>query len=235
MKLVLQSSIIFFDIIDKYVHQKKILYYFKKKQITINNVIDIGSHKGTYTDLFLNNFSIKKAFLFEPQKKIYEFLIKKYKKNRKVKIFNKAISNKSVIKTLRLNHHDLTTTLSKFNSNNLYLKLKSILFGVNEMTYGSIKIRTLKLDQFLNRKNIKIDLLKIDTEGHELEVLKGVEKNIKKVKYILIEFHNDKIYEKYNPLKIHSFLLKKNFKLESKFKFPFTTWEDRIYINLNAR
>ena len=140
-----------------------------------------------------------------------------------------------MIKTLRLNHHDLTTTLSKFNSNNLYLKLKSILFGVNEMTYGSIKIRTLKLDQFLNRKNIKIDLLKIDTEGHELEVLKGVEKNIKKVKYILIEFHNDKIYEKYNPLKIHSFLLKKNFKLESKFKFPFTTWEDRIYINLNAR
>ena len=74
MKLVLKSSIIFFDIIDKYVHQKKILYYFKKKQITINNVIDIGSHKGTYTDLFINNFSIKKIVLFEPQKKIYEFL-----------------------------------------------------------------------------------------------------------------------------------------------------------------
>ena len=108
------------------------------------------------------------------------FLIKKYKKNRKVKIFNKAISNKSVIKTLNLNHHDLTTTLSKFNSNNLYLKLKSILFGVNEMTYKKVKIRTLKLDQFLNRKNIKIDLLKIDTEGHELEVLKGVEKTLKK-------------------------------------------------------
>ncbi len=235
MKLVLQCSIIFFDIIDKYIHQKKILNHFRKKKIKIKNFIDVGSHKGTYSDLFLKNFDIKKAFLFEPQEKIYVFLKKKYKNNIRVKILNKAISNKNKIKTLRLNHHDLTTTLSKFNSNNLYLKLKSILFGVKEMTYNSVKIKTLKLDQFFSKNNIKIDLLKIDTEGHELEVLKGAEKNINKVKYILIEFHNDKIYQKYNPLKIHSFLLKKNFKLEAKFKFPFTTWEDRIYINLNAR
>ena len=73
MKLVLQSFHHFFDIIDKYVHQKKILYYFKKKQITINNVIDIGSHKGTYTDLFLNNFSIKKAFYLNHKKRFMNF------------------------------------------------------------------------------------------------------------------------------------------------------------------
>ena len=102
------------------------------------------------------------------------------------------------------------------------------------MTYESIRIKTVKLDQFFKKKTDKIDLLKIDTEGHELEVLFGLNNRINKVKFILIEFHNDKIYEKYNPIKIHNYLLKKNFKLETKFKFPFTTWEDRIYINSNA-
>ncbi len=234
MKLVLKSSIIFFDLIDKFIHQKKILNFFKKKQVEINYLIDVGSHKGTYTDLFVKNFNIKKAYLFEPQEKIYKFLRKKYRNNKNIRIFNRAISNKNIVKILRLNHHDLTTTLSKFNKNNLYLKLKSLIFGVKDMTYESIRIKTVKLDQFFKKKTDKIDLLKIDTEGHELEVLFGLNNRINKVKFILIEFHNDKIYEKYNPIKIHNYLLKKNFKLETKFKFPFTTWEDRIYINSNA-
>lgn len=234
MKLVLKSSIIFFDLIDKFIHQKKILNFFKKKQVEINYLIDVGSHKGTYTDLFVKNFNIKKAYLFEPQEKIYKFLRKKYRNNKNIRIFNRAISNKNIVKILRLNHHDLTTTLSKFNKNNLYLKLKSLIFGVKDMTYESIRIKTVKLDQFFKKKTDKIDLLKIDTEGHELEVLFGLNNRINKVKFILIEFHNDKIYEKYDPIKIHNYLLKKNFKLETKFKFPFTTWEDRIYINSNA-
>ena len=74
-------------------------------------------------------------------------------------------------------------------------------------------------------------MLKIDTEGHELQVLKGIESQIKNVKYILIEFHNDKIFLEYNPKKIHNYLIKNNFVLKASFKFPFTTWEDRFYKN----
>ena len=33
--------------------------------------------------------------------------------------------------------------------------------------------------------------------------------------------------------KIFNYLLENNFVLESRFKFPFTTWEDRIYLNNN--
>ena len=100
------------------------------------------------------------------------------------------------------------------------------------MTYKKIKIKTIKLENIFKKKIInRVDLLKIDTEGHEFEVLKGLNKNITKIKYILIEFHNDKIYLKYSPKKIHNYLLKNNFILEAKFKFPFTTWEDRVYFN----
>ena len=55
--------------------------------------------------------------------------------------------------------------------------------------------------------------------------------NIKNIKYILIEFHNDEIYLSYNPRKIHNHLVKNDFALKTAFKFPFTTWEDRFYSN----
>ena len=102
------------------------------------------------------------------------------------------------------------------------------------MTFKQVKVKSVRLDNVLFVKNFqKVDLLKIDTEGHELEVLKGLGKKIQKVKYILIEFHNDLIYQKYNPKKIHKYLIRNNFSLKTKFKFPFTTWEDRIYFNRN--
>ena len=75
----------------------------------------------------------------------------------------------------------------------------------------------------------KIDLLKIDTEGHELEVLKSGIKTLSKVKFILIEFRLNDMYLNYSSIKIHNFLKQNKFKLLKKFKFPFIAMEDRIY------
>ena len=84
----------------------------------------------------------------------------------------------------------------------------------------------------LEKENIEnIDFLKIDTEGHELEVLQGMKEKINKVKRILVEFHIDEIYISYNPEILHQFLISNKFELVKKFKFPFTTWEDRLYVN----
>ena len=62
-------------------------------------------------------------------------------------------------------------------------------------------------------------------------LLRGIQESIKKIRYILIESHNDKIYLSYNSKKIHSYLIKNNFVLKDIYKFPFTTWEDRFYFN----
>ena len=56
MKLLEKIAIIFFDILDKYIHQKNILKYLKHHLENLKVFIDIGSHKGSYTDLIINNF-----------------------------------------------------------------------------------------------------------------------------------------------------------------------------------
>ena len=234
MKILKSLAIFVFDIIDKFIHQKIILSNLKKNIHEIKTFIDVGSHKGTYTDLILKNFGAREAFLFEPQKNIYKFIKKKYRLKKEIKIFNNAVSNKNKTVKIFINKHDLTSSLTELNKKNLYLNFKAKLFGVNisEMIERSYNVKTVKLIDLIMKKKLKnIDLLKIDTEGHEKEVLKGLGKKINIIKVILIEIHNDNIYLKYSSSQIHNYLLKNKFALQKRIKFPFTTWEDRIYIN----
>ena len=228
-------AILFFDIIDKYYHQNKILNYLKVNCEKLEIFFDIGSHKGTYTDLMLNNFRLEKIIMVEPQKNIYKYLKQKYNRNKKVRIYNVAISDKKKMQTLYINKHDLTSSLTQIDKNNKYLNLKARLFGgtINDLIQKKYMISSYKLlDIIKNNKIRQIDLLKIDTEGHELQVLKGAGSFLKNnIKYILIEIHNSDIFLNYNAKKIDSYLKKNKFVVKKSFKFPFTTWEDRIYQN----
>ena len=234
MKLLEKIALWLFDLIDKYIHQRNIINFINDRGLNIKNFIDVGAHKGKYTDLILDNFDTSRAFLIEPQRNIYNYLRNKYKNKNKINIFNFAASNKNKIKKFYINKHDLTSSLAELNQKNQYLNIKSRLFGTDlkGMIKSKRKVKTMKLDSLINKmKILKIDLIKIDTEGHELEVLEGLGNKIKRIKVILIEFHNSSTYLGYNSRKIEMILKKNNFKLEKKIKFPFTTWEDRFYFN----
>ena len=235
MKLLKYLAIIFFDIIDKFYHQKRIIKFIKSNRLNLNIFLDIGSHLGTYSDLILKNFNNCKIYMFEPQIQIFKKIKIKYKNRRNIKIYNCAISDKNNFKNFYINQHDLTSSLAAMDlKNNTYYKLKSKLFGTTSsgMIVKKLKVKTQTLSKILTLNNIKkIDLAKIDTEGHEYEVLKGLQSSIKNINYILIEFRNDKIYKSYNAKKINSYLIKNNFVLKEIYKFPLTTWEDRFYCN----
>jgi len=235
MRLLKYIAITFFDIIDKYYHQRKIIKFIRKNNLNLNYFFDIGSHLGTYSDLILRDFKKCKILMLEPQLKIFKKIKKKYKNKKNIKIYNFAASNKIGTKNIYINQHDLTSSLSIINvKNNTYYKLKSKLFGTTSsgMIVERKSVKTVKLNKIIKLNKIKkIDLAKIDTEGHEYEVLKGFQNDIKNVKYFLIEFRNDKIYQSYSSKKIHNYLVKRNFVLRDTLKFPFTTWEDRFYFN----
>ena len=233
MILLKKIALFFFDLIDKYYHQKNINNFLKKNKLKVNLFFDVGAHLGSYTNLILKNNINCKSIMFEPQTDIFKKLKKLYKNKKNATIFNYAISNKNGFKKLYVNQHDLTSTFLKFNFDNRYLNYKAKLFNstVIEMTKKIEIVKTKTIKNFISEKKIKkIDLIKIDTEGHELEVLVGIGKKINKVKYFLVEFHNDRVYQSYNPKKIHNYLIKNNFVLKKTFRFPFTTWEDRFYM-----
>ena len=77
-----KTSYNFFDYLDKFFHQRRIIKTLKKEVSYLNNFVDVGAYKGTYTDLILNNFKPKKILMFEPQEEIFNFLKKKYSDNK---------------------------------------------------------------------------------------------------------------------------------------------------------
>ena len=228
---MIKSLILFcLKIIRYYWHEPNILKSLKK--LNINYIFDVGSHRGESIDYFIKLKNLKKIQSFEPQKDIFLVLKKKYINNNKVILNQIALSQNENYKDFYINDLSSTSTFSRLNKKSLWLKIKNKILNKKNPIINKIKIRSLTIDKFIKQKKIKkIDLLKIDTEGHELEVLKGALKTIKehKVKFILIELHFSKMYQNYSKKKIESFLAKNNFFFLKKFKFPFLSFVDNLY------
>ena len=199
-------------ILSNSINEKKFLKKkLNKKEIT---VIDIGANVGSYLDFIIKNFKYKKIYAFEPSTKAYGQLKNKFN-SKNIILENIALSNK---KTKRKFYEYKLTSQSSFykitSKKNPFKNLNNIY-----------KVKTLKLDEYLNLKEKKIDICKIDIQGEELNVLMGMQKYLKKKKIKLIKveitIRNDYDNNKNQFVEIINFLKKFNYDLVtiSKIKF----------------
>ena len=221
-------------------YQKKIIKELKKifnKKIDI--VFDVGAHKGEFIKLIINNFKTNKIYSFEPSKKNFTILKNKIS-NKKININyiflnNFGLGEYNELKNFKQMLESSSSTLSEINTNSKYFKRKKFLlnFGIKSKFFEETIVNIKDGFSFIKEKKIeKIDLLKIDTEGHEFFVLKGFGENLKKIKVIFFEHHYDNmIIKNYTFSDIHNYLIQKNFKAYSKFKMPFRKSFEYIYYN----
>ena len=218
--------------------QKKIFNILKKKLKPKAILFDVGAHHGETIRNFKNNFDFKQIHSFEVSKQNFMELSKNYKNfnDEKIIINNFGLSNKS--KELQFNQfiESSSSTISKINVKSLYFKRKIKILGFlknNRDYYETFKVQLNSLDNYMEEKNVdKIDLLKIDTEGHEYFVLKGGLRNLPKINYIYFEHHYDDMLDKgYTITNIHEFLTNNNFKKIFKSKMYFRKTFEYIYEN----
>ena len=93
----------------------------------------------------------------------------------------------------------------------------------------------MNLSDFLLSKEKKIDVLKIDTEGYEFNILRGITQNdFKKIRFIYFEHHFDLMIEKKYKFKDVDQLLKKNnFSQKLKIRMKFRKSFEYIYESKN--
>lgn len=167
------------------------------------DVLQIGSHTGnTHTDKIfttLNNNS--KVILVEPIKlyfdKLKENYFKKYPENRFI-FLNQAISNKKGPITLYVPNIDVFSSISQHEYINKSLpvwtdQLTSVYknhvadhylkLDVKEVVVEASTLNSLILEYEIKNLN----LLCIDTEGHDYEVLEGLDLDILKPLKIIFE------------------------------------------------
>ena len=167
--------------------------------------LDIGSNCGYYALFIAKTFPSTHVIAFEPIKKTYEKLVKNIHLNnlkKQIQTFNFGLSDTNDEVQMR--------TLIKKGF------IQSGGFTVND------KNRELKTNETLLKADLKIGdevikyinkklLIKIDVEGHEINVLKGLSRLINNNKiYMQIEIFHE------NKENIFNFLEKNNFKFVKK-------------------
>jgi len=164
------------------------------------NIVDVGSHIGTYTILAAEKVDKKgKVISIEPEPKNYKQLLQSIKLNNYQNVIpvNTALSDHEGFEKLYL---------SPFSWGH------SLLFKENATS--SIEVPTKTLDNLLEELNFKrIDIIKIDAEGAEMPILKGAKTTLKanpNMKIIIASYHYPS-----EAKEVCQFLNERNFKTEA--------------------
>lgn len=134
-------------------------------------IIHVGVNRGQSTILFLKWCPKVKIYGFEPLPD--SFIIAQRNLAERAQLYNWGVSSMSRVRTFWQEKLDETSTFNKPNLQSDYHKMESkLLLSSIDTMYTALTVNTISLCDFTSKGKIDcIDLLKVDTEGHELEVL----------------------------------------------------------------
>lgn len=166
-------------------HHISEMIYLKSNLKPHMNFVDIGANQGEFSLFASSVLNTGVVYSFEPVSNQFNMLLK-----------NIELNNIKNIETFKFGLSDHQGELPVYTSskptdlgNNEGL---SSLYSSHERDIFEENIKLEVFDEYFKNDDLKIDFIKIDVEGAELFVLKGMYNNLKKYKpTILIELSED--------------------------------------------
>ena len=166
---------------ESYVINSVLKSYLLGSKVTF---FDVGANVGSYSKMLNQAFPDSKIYAFEPNLNTFKVLKEQFSR-ADVKTFCIGLSScasKTKIYTYASDNQSQHASI--------YKEVLSDLHKADQVI--GIDFETDSIDNFCEQHNIKeIDFLKIDTEGHEFEVMSGAKKMIMQgsIKIIQFEFN----------------------------------------------
>ncbi|HEY1143067.1 MAG TPA: FkbM family methyltransferase, partial [Sphingomicrobium sp.] len=142
------------------------LFYDLRPYPDLNVIFDVGANRGQSAVRYLREYPRARIHCFEPVQATYEQLKARFANQPGVTVHNLAFGSENG--TLRMDTSGESTEMFRVSN------------------AGSETVPVQRLDDF---GADRIDFLKIDTEGHDLEVLKGADRTLRegKVRFVQVE------------------------------------------------
>lgn len=157
--------------------------FIKQKELLndkVQIIFDLGANQGGITKEYKKIFQDARIYCFEPFPEMFKKLSDNVIGYDDVHVYNKAISYKTEKRTFYINENVDTNSLLESQHTGMrsdaQVKNRSI-----------IEVEAISLDEFCKDNKIsKIDILKMDIQGGELDALRGAEQLLKDKKIRLI-------------------------------------------------
>jgi len=185
-------------------------------------VFDIGANIGNRTDIFIELGAT--VIAVEPQSSCARILKTKYGKNNRFILINKALAEKEGQAEMMISD---ASTISSLSKDWVDAVRKSGRFG-NHKWDGKETVQTTTLDKLIEEYGVP-SFIKIDVEGYEYEVLRGL---TKPVNVISFEFTPECLESAFNCLNYLSKLgaVVMNYSVGESMKWSLDKWVSPIEI-----
>ena len=152
------------------IHKFEAFEFFRIHQIKIDTVLDIGAHKGKWTQKFKENFPNVKALMIEANTDHIEDLIK---------------TGPYISALVGKNNEEVDYYVCDDKENN---QGNGIYKENTNVPFKSTKRKIVTLDSLLPGQ--RFDLIKMDVQGAELDIIQGSPGFINNAKYLWLELQS---------------------------------------------
>lgn len=139
-------------------------------------LVDVGANIGNYSEHLLRLFPDNRTIAYEPNPSAFKIL----KQNIKIESYQLGCGKSVDERNLFFAANNPLSTQASFSSTDFHTTAQ----------LTSVSVACVRLDNHLASIDATpIGILKIDAEGHDFEVLQGLEKLISQCKFIQFEFN----------------------------------------------
>lgn len=184
-------------------------------------IFDVGANIGQTAEKLASCFPEARIFSFEPGEAAFARLQTVSQRLAAVSPWKLALGRESGAATLYQYHFDETNSLLPKASG-----AEDFIVDSSHMSEaGTSSVHVTTIDEFCSENGIaSIDLLKIDTQGYELEVLAGARRLMQSVPFIYVEVAFVRYYEQ-QPLfqEVYQFLHERGYRLVALYESGYLT------------
>ena len=172
-----------------YLHIERASEYIAFFNLPANGIIfDVGGGIGATSKLFSKALPKSEIHVFEPIKNNLAKIQAFCSSCKNITYHNIALGNDNLEQEINVTNNVTSSSLLDIEEN-----IDSQFFADSLNKKDSEKIQVRRLDDLSLAKNINI--LKIDTQGFELEVLKGAVNNLQNINIVVLELANHQFYK----------------------------------------